>query len=445
MFRKTTSMLTLMILVISVDVAQSSEWQVFDTTNSGLPSNEILSVGIANDGTKWIGTYDQGLASFDGLKWTVYDTSNSEIPSNYISSLAIDDEGIVWIGSGELYRPPGRLAAFDGSSWTVYDSSNSNSTFISVSDITIDWDDTKWIGTFDQGIVRFDGANWTGYNTSNSDIPNNRISSIELNGKGGAWIGAGDLLLYFDGSQFTQYADTIMGVHFHEIPSIAIDLDGVVWLSAQCYAATFGGGPGNLVSFDGVNWAAYSDSNSALPSKRVSSVTIDNNNGKWIGTGAGLAFFDDTNWVIYDTSNSGLPQNWINSISIDGNGNKWMGTYGGGLAVFNEGGIVVGTDEEQENQLQSSKFSLQQNHPNPFNPITTISYDLPELTDVNLTIFDVKGRKVATLLNTPRDAGTHKVQWNGLDDRGKQVSTGVYLARLQAGDFSKTIKMVYLK
>lgn len=90
-------------------------------------------------------------------------------------------------------------------------------------------------------------------------------------------------------------------------------------------------------------------------------------------------------------------------------------------------------------------FSLQQNSPNPFNPTTTISFDLPQQTTLSLEVLDVQGRAVATLLNTDKHPGSYSVQWNGLDQRGIQVSTGVYFCRLSAGNYHETIKMVYLR
>ena len=88
---------------------------------------------------------------------------------------------------------------------------------------------------------------------------------------------------------------------------------------------------------------------------------------------------------------------------------------------------------------------LSQNYPNPFNPTTTISYTLPELTQVRLSVFDIRGQEVMTLQDKVKSPGNYQVQWNGVDQQGGPVSTGVYFARLQAGSYSKTIKMVYLR
>ncbi len=96
------------------------------------------------------------------------------------------------------------------------------------------------------------------------------------------------------------------------------------------------------------------------------------------------------------------------------------------------------------NWHEVNNLILGQNYPNPFNPTTTISYDLPEHSKVKLTVYDIRGQEVMTLQDDAKPPGNYEVKWNGIDDSGNPVSTGVYFARLQAGDYSKTIKMVYL-
>lgn len=83
--------------------------------------------------------------------------------------------------------------------------------------------------------------------------------------------------------------------------------------------------------------------------------------------------------------------------------------------------------------------------PNPFNPTTTIRYEVPTQTDVVLTIYDISGRFITTLEDSKQSAGAYSVQWNGIDMLGDPVSTGVYFCRLQAGASGKTTKLVYLK
>ncbi len=92
-----------------------------------------------------------------------------------------------------------------------------------------------------------------------------------------------------------------------------------------------------------------------------------------------------------------------------------------------------------------STFALHQNFPNPFNPITTLSYDLPNDSDVRLAIFDMLGNEVATLVNTNQQAGFRSVQWDATDSMGRSVSAGVYLYQIRASDYVQTQKMVLLK
>jgi len=90
-------------------------------------------------------------------------------------------------------------------------------------------------------------------------------------------------------------------------------------------------------------------------------------------------------------------------------------------------------------------FVLNQNYPNPFNPTTQIQYGLPRQSNVKLTVHNVLGQEVARLVEGEQEAGFHEVQWNGRNENGTPVASGVYLYRIQAGEFVRTSKMVFLK
>jgi hypothetical protein len=85
------------------------------------------------------------------------------------------------------------------------------------------------------------------------------------------------------------------------------------------------------------------------------------------------------------------------------------------------------------------------NYPNPFNPTTTINYQLSENSNVTLSVYNIKGQKVKTLISDQLTAGAHSVVWNGDDDSGKSVGSGIYFYKLKAGDFQKVKKMILLK
>ena len=94
----------------------------------------------------------------------------------------------------------------------------------------------------------------------------------------------------------------------------------------------------------------------------------------------------------------------------------------------------------------STGFSLYANYPNPFNPTTTISYRLPARSRVELAIYNLLGQQIRTLVNADQPVGEHQVQWDGRNDAGKQVSSGIYFYQLKAGNsFLETKKMVLLR
>jgi len=91
------------------------------------------------------------------------------------------------------------------------------------------------------------------------------------------------------------------------------------------------------------------------------------------------------------------------------------------------------------------KFKIHNNYPNPFNPITTLQYDLPEDALVNITIYDMMGSNVKNLVNKNQNSGYKSIKWNATNNQGEPVSAGVYLYKIQAGDFVDTKKMIFLK
>jgi flagellar hook assembly protein FlgD len=101
--------------------------------------------------------------------------------------------------------------------------------------------------------------------------------------------------------------------------------------------------------------------------------------------------------------------------------------------------------EISDSDIIPETFALYANYPNPFNPTTTISYDLPKRSQVTLGIYNILGKQIKTLVNQSQDAGNRIAVWDGTDNLGRQVSAGVYLYQIQAGEFTQTRKMLLLK
>jgi len=92
-----------------------------------------------------------------------------------------------------------------------------------------------------------------------------------------------------------------------------------------------------------------------------------------------------------------------------------------------------------------ASYSLSANYPNPFNPTTIIEFSLPEKTHVNISVYNILGQHITTLIDDFKSAGSHSIVWNGRGNSGHPIATGVYLYRMQAGNYIETKKMVLLK
>lgn len=97
------------------------------------------------------------------------------------------------------------------------------------------------------------------------------------------------------------------------------------------------------------------------------------------------------------------------------------------------------------NEVITNRYILHNNYPNPFNPSTTIVFEIPKREFVTLQIFNVNGELIKTLLNENLDAGRFEKNWNGKDEYGNQVVSGIYFYRIKAGHFESSRRMILLK
>lgn len=173
------------------------------------------------------------------------------------------------------------------------------------------------------------------------------------------------------------------------------------------------------------------------------------------------------NGVEFKGVSSRLPEGWVTSSNFE-NGVLKLAMAGieplreGAIAVVNlalvnkeavvtvEGNAKL--NDYVDSPLQSVKvreipteFALSQNFPNPFNPTTSIKYSIAQNANVQLVVYNMLGQVVKTLVNGEQEAGYYTIQWNGTNDFGGKVASGIYIYRIVAGDFTKTIKMNFLK
>ncbi len=99
---------------------------------------------------------------------------------------------------------------------------------------------------------------------------------------------------------------------------------------------------------------------------------------------------------------------------------------------------------DETNALPAT-YALHQNYPNPFNPSTTLRFDLPAASDVRIIVYDLLGREAVRLTNQRLEAGYHELVWNGRDQAGQVLPTGMYILLLSTPEYTKSIKLVMLK
>ncbi len=193
----------------------------------------------------------------------------------------------------------------------------------------------------------------------------------------------------------------------------------------------------------------------------------------WYGEGG---YSSDDDFVVEVSNDNGT--NWVELDRIVDNANSWnqvsveLNTLGGGsfeltdqvvirfLACdLNNGGLVEAAIDDfsietfsgtalsalEDTPEVSSPVILRQNHPNPFNPTTTIVFSLPKSANTELAVYTIDGRRVATLVSEVLSAGQHRVSWDGHDQSGRPVASGAYFYRLNSGDSRLVKRMVLVK
>jgi hypothetical protein len=155
---------------------------------------------------------------------------------------------------------------------------------------------------------------------------------------------------------------------------------------------------------------------------------------------------DEKGLVIVDISNTTTPvkvgsSSYVTEVDLI-EGNLLYTIDNGGLYIIRNDLI---TSTNRDPVLAPSEFALFQNYPNPFNPTTTIQYEVPQQSQIRISIYDVLGRKVKTLINRTSQPGTFELTWDGTDEFQNPVAGGVYFCGLEAESFVKVIKLALVK
>ncbi len=132
--------------------------------------------------------------------------------------------------------------------------------------------------------------------------------------------------------------------------------------------------------------------------------------------------------------------------SLNGKDTKTLGIVeGSGKLTINDAGVTKLALKLTEGLTLPKEFALSQNYPNPFNPTTHFSVDIPKASTVDVVVYDVLGRRIATLMSGEQEAGYHVMEWDSKDSHGLAVPSGMYMVRMTAGDFTAVRKIMLMK
>ena len=199
---------------------------------------------------------------------------------------------------------------------------------------------------------------------------------------------------------------------------------------------------GMKFTFDSHVLEATGATSSGAISSSWGAPTVNADNGELIIAMAGSSPLSGSGELLFlifhvrGSAGSNTTIHFSEMVFNEGSPDVW--TVDGNFLVDNTDNVNIETDRIKE-------FWLSQNFPNPFNPSTTLSYKLPRRLEVKLEIYDVIGRRIRSLINCKQCAGSYQIHWDGLNDFGKRVPSGLYFYRLRACEFNQIKKMILSK
>jgi len=401
---------------------------------------------LANGNYMWIaaetGLYKMDITTYQCEVMTPF---NSNIP--FATGLEQDNQGNLWIASFGY-----GVFKYDGDNWTTYNMANSDLPGDNIYRIKIDNSGRIWAACYGAGLAVLENGVWTSYNTSNSDIPTNMIWCLEIDNSNKIWIGTGGhfgmgvgmAVLDLTNYSWTVYNHANSGLPSNDIMFIETDAQNRKWIGTE---------DDGIAILDNNEWTVYNTSNSALTSNKINSIAFDLDESVWLGMAdednGGVAHFDGTDsWTIYNQDNSGMISNdCVYSICIDSQCRKWIGTWEG-IVIFDGTTWIrpyISEIVASDSPVQVVPEFFLSNYPNPFNPTTTISYNLPNSGQTEISVYNIKGQLVKQLVNEFQESGEHTITWNGKDDSDNPVSSGIYFSKVSSVGKTQIHKMMMIK
>ena len=364
----------------------------------------------------WIATDNgvsvMGISSIDAVtKATPYRSENTGLISNKVTAAAVDAKRRErWFGT------PSGVSRFSASGWKSFSTSTVP---------ILAWDNVTCIGIDEEG-------GWKYIGTQGGPAEMNGVARLRTS------LDNVDAI-----SSPSPYSREWSGLYSSDIFAVYVDDDGSQWYGTREGFAL------HDTTETKAGWDQFT-TDEGLVNNIVRAIVKEKGQVVWVGTEGGLSRFeyrfgefDIENWKFTNyTADDGLVNNFIHDLALDQDGSLWVATAGG-VSHFKPASAVKNHDPLPK------VYGLVHNFPNPFNPSTTIVYDLPTAGHVELTIVGNDGRQVRGLVSMRQSAGRHEVFWDGRLQDGRMAATGIYSARLrfdgQTAPLRDSIKLLLVK
>jgi photosystem II stability/assembly factor-like uncharacterized protein len=196
-------------------------------------------------------------------------------------------------------------------------------------------------------------------------------------------------------------------------------------------------------STDGGNTWTKQYENPQSPYDAITSINFVDENYGWAVGYEGKVISTSNGGIDWIEETSGV-QDYLTSVYFADRFSGWIAGKGGTILKAVPAATSIGNDEIASKNIPD-RIVLHNNYPNPFNPSTTIQYELPKRARVTLKIYDILGKEIKTLLNGVQAPGLQSVIWDGRNNEGRIVSSGIYFYTLRMDDFAETKKMIFLQ
>jgi ligand-binding sensor domain-containing protein len=424
--------LTTVILLFIVHCAFSQGFWKTYTTADGLAGNLVFCIDQDKLGNMWFGSWDAGVSKLDtnGV-WTTFIND----PSVAIYDIEIDSSNNKWFALSQ--RGNGYygdyVVKFDDSTFTYYSPTGNPLSEAPPNVLGQDSLGQIWCGVLTLSAYWFDGNNWNYYYVPGLWDVWDAVSEIKTDRFG---------KLYFSHSNGISTKTQFL-INVGQTADLAFDKQNRLWFAVDDVK------PG-LWMYDGNSLYRWTKDNGLInPLSQATDVAVDSNNNVWIANASywydlyGVSKFDGSTFTHFNVED-GLAAGYVFDIYVDKRGAIWFATDGGGVTVLHD---TTKTSVRSINPPVKSTqlFSLFQNYPNPFNSNTCIKYNLNVPEKIELAIYNLLGREVKTLVEKHQSSGEYEINWDGADNSGKEVSSGIYLAVLKSSDFRQFIKISLIR